>query len=140
MKLYFGNMVTTVTTIMIIALVGFIGYSVWNRNTISYWGCRNLFLLMYGLVICCFAAARDGLDKTIQAAVDGSCIPGIFPLISISTIVGCIGAAMIIVAAVATPIAGNMVLCDVQWSNAESRGYGACKNYTVHLEPFSNTL
>ena len=61
MKLYFGNMVTTVTTIMIIALVGFIGYSVWNRNTISYWGCRNLFLLMYGLVICCFAAARDGL-------------------------------------------------------------------------------
>lgn len=44
MKLYFGNMVTTVTTIMIIALVGFIGYSVWNRNTISYWGCRNLFL------------------------------------------------------------------------------------------------
>ena len=25
MKLYFGNMVTTVTTIMIIALVGFIG-------------------------------------------------------------------------------------------------------------------
>ena len=39
-----------------------------------------------------------------------------------------------------TPNAGNMVLCDVQWSNAESRGYGACKNYTVHLEPFSNTL
>ena len=129
MKLYFGNMVTTVTTIMIIALVGFIGYSVWNRNTISYWGCRNLFLLMYGLVICCFAAARDGLDKTIQAAVDGSCIPGIFPLISIPTIVGKI-----------TTNAGNMVLCDVQWSNAESRGYGACKNYTVHLEPFSNTL
>lgn len=105
MKLYLGNMVTTVTTIMIIALVGFIGYSVWNRNTISYWGCRNLFLLMYGLVICCFAAARDGLDKTIQAAVDGSCTPGIFPLISIPTIVGCIGAAVIIVAVVATPIA-----------------------------------
>ena len=128
MKLYFGNMVTTVTTIMIIALVGFIGYSVWNRNTISYWGCRNLFLLMYGLVICCFAAAKDGLDKTIQAAVDGSCIPGIFPLISSNT------------NRKITTNAGNMVLCDVQWSNAESRGYGACKNYTVHLEPFSNTL
>ena len=66
MKLYFGNMVTTVTTIMIIALVGFIGYSVWNRNTISYWGCRNLFLLMYGLVICCFAAARDGLIRPFR--------------------------------------------------------------------------
>ena len=69
MKLYFGNMVTTVTTIMIIALVGFIGYSVWNRNTISYWECRNLFLLMYGLVICCFAAARDGLAKQVPKVV-----------------------------------------------------------------------
>ena len=39
MKLYFGNMVTTVTTIMIIALVGFIGYSVWNRNIDQYWEC-----------------------------------------------------------------------------------------------------
>ena len=32
-----------------------------------------------------------------------------------------------------TTNAGNMVLCDVQWSNAESCGYGVCKNYTVHL-------
>lgn len=110
MKLYFGNMVTTVTTIMIIALVGFIGYSVWNRNTISYWGCRNLFL-----------AARDGLDKTIQAAVDGSCIPGIFPLISIPTIVGCIGAAMIIVAAVATPIAKSQRMREI-WFYVMSSG------------------
>ena len=46
MKLYFGNMVTTVTTIMIIALVGFIGYSVWNRNTkfifADVWSCHLL--------------------------------------------------------------------------------------------------
>ena len=26
MKLYFGNMVTTVTTLMIVSLVGFVGY------------------------------------------------------------------------------------------------------------------
>ena len=87
MKLYFGNMVTTVTTIMIIALVGFIGYSVWNRNTISYWGC----------------------------------IPGIFPLISIPTIVGCIGAAMIIVAAVATPIAKSQRMREI-WFYVMSSG------------------
>lgn len=47
----------------------------------------------------------DGLDKTIQCAIDGSCAPGIFPLLSIPTIVGCIGALIIIVAAIATPIA-----------------------------------
>ena len=60
---------------------------------------------MFGLVVCCFAAARDGLDKTIQSAIDGSCAPGLFPLVSVPTIVGCIGAALIVIAAIATPIA-----------------------------------
>lgn len=105
MKLYFGNTVTTVTTIMILALMGFIGYSVFNRASIQYWGRRSVFLLIYGLAVCCFAAARDGLDKTVQHAIDGNCAPGIFSLVSIPTIVGCVGAALIIIAAIATPIA-----------------------------------
>ena len=61
--------------------------------------------MAYGLVICCFAAARDGLDKTIQYTIDGSCNPGIFSLVSVPNIVGCVGAAIIIIAAIATPIA-----------------------------------
>ena len=105
MKLYFGNTVTTATTIMILVLLGFIGYSVFNRANIECWGRLSAILLILGLVICCFAATRDGLDKTIQHAIDGSCAPGLFPLISIPTIVGCIGALLIIVAAIATPIA-----------------------------------
>lgn len=52
-----------------------------------------------------FAAARDGLDKTIQNTIDGNCAPGVFPLISIPNLIGCIGAAIIIIAAIATPIA-----------------------------------
>ena len=105
MKLYFGNTVTTATTVMILALLGFIGYSLYNRADILYWGRRSVILLVFGLVICCFAAARDGLDKTIQHAIDGSCAPGLFPLVSAPTIVGCIGALLIIIAAIATPIA-----------------------------------
>lgn len=105
MKLYFGNTATTVTTVMILALLGFVGYSFVNRSSIQYWGRRSLLLLAFGLVLCCFAAARDGLDKTIQCAIDGSCAPGIFPLVSVPTIIGCIGALIIIVAAIATPIA-----------------------------------
>ena len=105
MKLYFGNTVTAVTTIMLFILVGFIGESIANRTNINYWGRRSLFLLAYGLVICCFAAARDGLDKTIQNTIDGSCAPGMFSLISIPNLIGCIGAAIIIIAAIATPIA-----------------------------------
>lgn len=105
MKLYFGNTVTTVTTLMILALLGFIGYSVCSRAYITFWGRRSAVLLVFGLAVCCFAAARDGLDKTIQHAIDGSCAPGLFPLVSVPTVAGCIGAALIIIAAVATPIA-----------------------------------
>ena len=105
MKLYFGNTTTTVTTVMILALLSYIGYSFFNRTNIQYWGRRSLVLLVCGLVVCCFAAARDGLDKTIQCAIDGSCAPGIFPLVSVPAIIGCIGALIIIVAAIATPIA-----------------------------------
>lgn len=105
MKLYFGNAVTTVTTLMILALLGFIGYSVCSRAHITFWGRRSAVLLVFGLAVCCFAAARDGLDKTIQHAIDGSCAPGLFPLVSVLTVAGCIGAALIIIAAVATPIA-----------------------------------
>ena len=105
MKLYFGNVVPAATTVMILALLGFIGYSVFNRADILYWGRRSAILLVFGLVVCCFAAARDGLDKTIQHAIDGSCAPGLFPLVSVPTIIGCIGALLISIAAVATPIA-----------------------------------
>lgn len=36
MKLYFGNTTTTVTTVMILALLGFMGYSIMNRASIQY--------------------------------------------------------------------------------------------------------
>ena len=71
-----------------------------NKEHINYWGRRSLFVAVYGLVICCFAAARDGLDKTIQYAIDQSCKPGIFELISLPTIIGSIGATVIIIVGV----------------------------------------
>ena len=121
MKLYFGNRITTVTTLMILSLVGFIGYSVYNRNSVNFWSRRSLFVLGYGLVICCFAAARDGLDKTIQYTIDRSCDPGIFSLVSVPNIVGCIGAAIIIIAAIATPIAKSQHMREI-WFYVMSGG------------------
>ena len=100
MRLYFGNAVTTATTLMILALLGFIGWSTFHRTNIQYWGRRSAILLIFGLVVCCFAAVRDGLDKTIQHAIDGSCTPGLFPLVSVPTIIGCVGALLIIIAAI----------------------------------------
>ena len=121
MKLYFGNAITTAITLMLFALLGFIGWSVRNRTSIQYWGRRSIVLLVFGLVICCFAAARDGLDKTIQNAIDGSCAPGLFPLVSIPTIVGCVGALLIIIAAIATPIAKTQKMREV-WFYVMSSG------------------
>ena len=121
MKLYFGNAVTTVTTIMILVLLGFIGESIANRTSINYWGRRSLFLLAYGLVICCFAAARDGLDKTIQNTINGSCAPGVFSLVSIPNLSGCIGATIIIISAVATPIAKSQHMRQI-WFYVMSSG------------------
>ena len=113
MKLYFGNGVTTATTLMILAMLGLIGHSVFHRANIEYWGGRSAILLVFGLVVCCFAAARDGLDKTIQYTIDGSSAPGLFPLISVPTVVGCVGALLIIIAAVATPIAKTQKMREV---------------------------
>lgn len=121
MRLYFVNAVTTATTLMILALLGFIGWSVFNRAVIQYWGRRSVFLLVFGLVVCCFAAARDGLDKTIQNAIDGSCAPGLFQLVSIPTIIGCVGALLIIIAAIATPIAKTQKMREV-WFYVMSGG------------------
>lgn len=78
LKLYFGNLVNTVTTLLLVVLLA----------------------LVLGLVI--FAAARDRLDKTIQNAIDGSCASGLFSLISLPTLAGCVGAFLILLAAVAT--------------------------------------
>ena len=100
-KLYFGDTTAIATTLMILALVVFIGYTVVNRGSVQHWGMRAALLLAFGLVVCCFAAARDGLDKTIQFSIDGSCAAGLFPLVSIPTVVGCIGALAIIASAIA---------------------------------------
>ena len=88
-------------------------------------------LLVFGLAVCCFAAARDGLDRTIQHAIDGSCAPGLFPLVSVPTVAGCIGAALIIIAAVATPIAKTQRAREI-WFYIMSGG-AAAKIVTMEL-------
>ena len=107
MKLYFGNTVSTVTTLMVILMYAGIGYSVCTRANIQFWGRRTLVLAIYGLVICCFAAARDGFDKTVQNAIDGSCARGIFSLISVPIVAAYIGAAAIVLSGIATLFSKN---------------------------------
>lgn len=67
-------------------------------------------------MLLCSGAGRAG-----QHAIDGSCAPGLFPLVSVPTIVGCVGALLIIVAAIATPIAGTQKMREI-WFYVMSSG------------------
>ena len=41
LKLYFDNLVNTVTTLLLVVLLGFIGVSICHRATITGWGRRT---------------------------------------------------------------------------------------------------
>lgn len=138
MKLYFRDGVTIATTIMLLMLAGYIIFCIATRKSTDHWGLRSLILLVYGLVVCCFAATRDGLDKTIQNAIDGSCEPGLFQLISIPNIVGCIGALAVIVGIIATPIARSQAAREV-WFYVMSSGI-TLKIVTVEIARIITSL
>lgn len=138
MKLYFRDGVTIATTIMLLLLAGYIIFCIATRKSTEHWGLRSLILLVYGLVVCCFAATRDGLDKTIQNAIDGSCAPGSFQLISIPNIVGCIGALAVIVGIIATPIARSQAAREV-WFYVMSGGI-TLKIVTVEIARIITSL
>lgn len=138
MKLYFRDGVTIATTIMLLMLAGYIIFCIATRKSTDHWGLRSLILLIFGLVVCCFAATRDGLDKTIQNAIDGSCDPGLFQLISIPNIVGCIGALAVIVGIIATPIARSQAAREV-WFYVMSSGI-TVKIVTVEIARIITSL
>ena len=68
MKLYFGNMVTTVTTLMIVSLVGFVGYSISNRSSIIQMFQKNqrctalLLILQYGFKVAKISMKKQTID------------------------------------------------------------------------------
>lgn len=138
MKLYFRDGVTIATTIILLMLAGYIIFCIATRKSTDHWGLRSLILLIFGLVVCCFAATRDGLDKTIQNAIDGSCDPGLFQLISIPNIVGCIGALAVIVGIIATPIARSQAAREV-WFYVMSSGI-TLKIVTVEIARIITSL
>lgn len=138
MKLYFKDGVTIAATIMLLLLAGYIFFCIATRKSTEHWGLRSLILLIFGLVVCCFAATRDGLDKTIQNAIDGSCAPGLFQLISIPNIVGCIGALAVIVGIIATPIARSQAAREV-WFYVMSSGI-TLKIVTVEIARIITSL
>lgn len=100
MKLYFGNTITAVTTLLIITMGIFIGASISNRNQITLWGRHILIIIFLGWLICCFAATRDGFNLSVQNVIDRSTLPGVFNLVSFQSIAGSVIAIIMIGAAI----------------------------------------
>ena len=119
---------------MILVLLGFIGHCVYERTDILDWGRRSVVLLLLGLVICCFVAVRDGLNKTIQHAIDGSYASGLFPLVGVHIITGHLGALLILTVAIVRPLqrcsarARSGSTHHVRQRGAEDRDRGNCKD------------
>lgn len=52
--MYFGNFVTTVSTVLLILTFGYIVSAIRKVSSITEWGRRIAFLSIFGLVVCCF--------------------------------------------------------------------------------------
>ena len=96
MNLFFRDGITTITTVLLIGLIAYMIFLVRRRKQISAWGRRTLLLFGWGLLICITAATRDSFHLSEQHAIDGSTAPGLFSLVSIPSVVGMIGAAVIV--------------------------------------------
>ncbi len=95
MNLFFGSFVTTVSTILVLSALFFIIFTLIKQRHIEKWGRRVAFLALFGLLVCCFVAARDNYHLSVQASFDDSITAGIFTIKSIQSTLCCIGGAII---------------------------------------------
>lgn len=95
MNIYFGNFVITVSTLMVCAIVFYIIYTAVKQKQIEHWGRRIALLALFGLVTCCFVAARDGYYLSVQASFNTAVTAGLFKIDSLQSTLCCIGGAII---------------------------------------------
>lgn len=93
MKLYFGNVSSIISILLIVGVFIYMFTTIKKQNEISSWEKRITVLALAGLLICIFAAARDGYYSSVQASIDHSTLPGVFTAGSIqSTLCSLVGA------------------------------------------------
>lgn len=95
MNLYFGSYLSIISTILVIGVIVYIGITTTKRNMVQSWGKRIAILAIWGLLVCIFAATRDGYHLSVQAAMEPAVLPGVFTLSSIQSTLCCIGGAVI---------------------------------------------
>lgn len=107
MNLYFGNFVTTASTILVLVLWAFIVYSVVKQKEVEHWGRRIAGLALFGLLVCCFIATRDGYHLSVQASFDDTVKAGLFTIDGIQSTLCCIGGATIFISSISSIFVKN---------------------------------
>lgn len=95
MNLFFGNLPSVISTVLVIGIMIFAGTTIINRSHINKWGTRVLILALWGLLICVFVAIRDDYVLSVQASMDTGVESGLFALDSIQSTICCIAGAII---------------------------------------------
>lgn len=87
LKLYFGNSITIVSTLLLGVNIGYMLWGYFSRIAIQKWGIVILlFILLHG-VLWYFANIRDLYSNSILYATDGSAEMGLFSVSSIQSII-----------------------------------------------------
>lgn len=95
MKLYFGSFSSIISTLLIIGILIYIGTTIKKQSGIKTRGKKVVLLVLWGLLIYIFAAARDEYDHSVQAAMNSKVLPGLFTVNSIQSILYSLGGTVI---------------------------------------------
>lgn len=90
-----GLVTSIAAAVMAIGVFAYIGFTLSRREEIQSWGKRILVLAAFGLLLCILVAYRDSYHLSVQAAMDGSVLPGRFTLDSIQSTLASIGGGLI---------------------------------------------
>ncbi|HSP46731.1 MAG TPA: hypothetical protein VLN47_01460 [Clostridiaceae bacterium] len=95
-----GLVTSIAAAVLAIGVFAYIGFTLSQKDRIQSWGKRILVLGAFGLLLCILVAYRDGYHLSVQAAMDGSVLPGRFTLDSMQSTVASIGGGLIAFSAV----------------------------------------
>lgn len=96
MNVYFGNSVTTMSTVLVLSIWVFIIFNIFKHKRVKYWGRKVTVLFTLGLLIFCFVATRDEFHLSIQSLFDETISSGLFTINSLQTILCFIGGGIIV--------------------------------------------
>jgi hypothetical protein len=95
MNLYFGDIVSTITTVLVLSIIIYIVTIIAKHKKIELWGRQIALLVIWGLVVCILVAVRDKYYLSVQASMDSKITPGLFTIESVQSNLCCIAGPVI---------------------------------------------